>query len=168
MPIAGAPFRAGRRWQIARCECSVALHLLQNSIEIRIAITHLPDRIVFVHRMRLSPILEQRPAAGRHNRSFMSPLLRVLAPAVDEVLKLRFVVCPQTRPKHKKMCRYQDVDVVELQQTKGVDNASKMSFIRRCGRPFPVESLSCQRNAPRFSHRKSSSPHLLRCHAQLA
>jgi hypothetical protein len=39
------------------------------------------------------------------------------------------------------MCRHEDVDKIELQNTYRTQRTPKMTGIRRSGRPWPVESL---------------------------
>ena len=58
-----------------------------------------------------------------------------------------------------EQCRHQDVDVVELQQAKRVDDPTKMSHVGLTARSATIKTLGSQRDASRLGQGQLDAPH---------
>src|SRR5262245_27125825 len=84
----------------------------------------------------------------------MRPLLGENALLINHRIEERSPVWTESREEHQIMCRNQDVDEVNLQQTQETDRAHDLLRANRAARTQSIESLRRQRNPARFAKRK--------------
>ena len=80
----------------------------------------------------------------------MRPLLGEFAAAIDQVVEQPAIVRTQARKQHLVMRGDEDVDTIDLQQTETVDRAPDAADAYAITRPWPIESLRGESNAPGF------------------
>jgi hypothetical protein len=105
--------------------------------------SHFIQHVLHVGRMRFEELLEsigtdsprfhavaqKRPALHRQDRRLVAPLLRELAPAVDEIVEARAFVGTEPRKEHQVVRRNEDVDEVELKQAELADRAADVTRV---------------------------------------
>ena len=124
--------------------------MLENAPQIRIRIIERLERVAFPGRPGPATVLEQRPVADPHHRSFMRPLLGEFARIVEKAFKSVPIVAAKARPDHEKVRRDQDIDEIQLQHADCMERTAKMADIRRGVGTRPVKPLCGKRHAASF------------------
>ena len=92
MPVTRFAARPRNRWQVACRHRSILSNLFECGIKIGCTFAHSTQRAVLMDVMTLAAMLEQWPGAGRHDRCFMCPLLRILTSTVGEFFEAHAIV----------------------------------------------------------------------------
>lgn len=98
-------------------------------------------------------MFEQGPGTNRNNRRLVRPLLGAMAAPVDKTIESVALIRPEPRPQHQVMCRHENVDEIELQKSKRVNDAPEVPHIGLGVRTRTIKSLSRESNSPRFCRR---------------
>ena len=111
---------------------------------------------VWANAVRQAPVAQQRPGPHRDDRSLVRPVLGKLAPTIDQVVEARPVVGSQTREQYLILCRHQDGDVVDLEQSEPMDDLSQVTHVDASPWAGPVEPLCGQGDPTRLARRQGS------------
>ena len=95
-------------------------------------------------------IFEQRPGVDGDNRRLMGPLLGKFTAAVNQTIKAFLLIRTETGKDHEIMRGNQDIDEVELQQTKLAHDPPNVPPINSTPGACTLKSLCGQRDTPGF------------------
>jgi hypothetical protein len=91
---------------------------------------------------------QERPGLDGHDARFARPLLRELAPPVDEIVEQRAIVRTQPRERHLVLRRHEHVHVVDLQQAELADDAAQRRQADAAPGTGSIEALCSEHDAP--------------------
>ena len=91
----------------------------------------------------------------------MRPLLGELAASVDEIIEAGPIVGAEARERNQIMRGHEDIDVIDLQQAKLVDNAAEVLRGDGAARAWAIETLRGQGDAASFGKREIGARHFL-------
>ncbi len=109
--------------------------------------------------VREPPVAQQRVGGHRHDRCLVGPVFGELAPAIDQFVEARSVIRPDARERHLVLRRHQDVDVVDLEQSKLMDDPPQMTDVDPAMRARTVEPLRRQSHTASLARRQVGAGH---------
>ncbi len=92
-------------------------------------------------------------------RAASSSLFREFTPLVDQVVQAGSFIGAKAGIQHQVMCRYQNVDEIELQQAHLPNRTTKVTNIDLAFWPWSIKTLRCKGDAACLSKRD-----LFACH----
>ena len=100
------------------------------------------------HPVHRHAVAQQGPDLDREDGRLVSPLLRELAPPVDDVVEEGQRIRTEPREGDLVVGRHQDVDAIDLDQAELPDGAAEVIWPDGAAGPGPVEALRRQGNPP--------------------